>query len=232
MESTTNVTYTNFLTNPCLNTLSLLPINEETTIKIIDDLKANNSEGVDGISVNLLKAIKYETSKAITHIINQSLHTGIFPDKLKLAKVIPVFKKGDRTKLDNYRPISILPAISKIFERAIFDQLYIHFTHNNLFYESQYGFKKTHSTEFAVLELIDRITQSLDNGQTPVNIYLDLSKAFDTLDHSILLYKFSHYGVNDSALKRLGSYLSTRKQYVNYRKCSSELTPLHVGVPQ
>ena len=187
MESTTNVTYTNFLTNPCLNTLSLLPINEETTIKIIDDLKAKNCEGVDGISVNLLKAIKYETSKAITHIINQSLHTGIFPDKLKLAKVIPVFKKGDRTKLDNYRPISILPAISKIFERAIFDQLYIHFTHNNLFYESQYGFKKNHATEFAVLELIDRITQSLDNGKTPVNIYLDLSKAFDTLDHSILL---------------------------------------------
>ena len=187
MESTTNVTYKNFLTNPCLNTLSLLPINEETTIKIIYDLKAKNSEGVDGISVKLLKAIKYETSKAITHIINQSLHTGIFPDKLKLTKVIPVFKKGDRTKHDNFRPISILPAISKIFERAIFDQLYIHFTRINLFYESQYGFKK-HSTEFAVLELIDRITQSLDNGQTPVNIYLDLSKAFDTLDHSSLYY--------------------------------------------
>ena len=94
----------------------------------------NNTIDVSG---KLLKAIKYETSKAITHIINLSLHTGIFPDKLKLAKVIPVFKKGDRTKLDNYRPISILPAISKIFERAIFDQLYIHFTHNNLFYESQ-----------------------------------------------------------------------------------------------
>ena len=226
MESTTNVTYKNFLTNPCLNTLSLLPINEETTIKIIDDLKAKNSEGVDGLSVKLLKAIKYETSKAITHIINQSLHTGIFPDKLKLAKVIPVFKKGDRTKLDNYRPISILPAISKIFERAIFDQLYIHFTHNNLFYESQYGFKKKHSTELAVLELIDRITQSLDNGQTPINIYLDLSKAFDTLDHSILLHKLSHYGLNDSALKLLSSYLSNRKQYVNYRNCNSELTPL------
>ena len=152
MESTSNVTYTNFLTNPCLNTLSLLNVNEETTIKIIDDLKAKNSEGVDGLSVKLLKAIKYETSKAITHIINQSLHTGIFPDKLKLAKVIPVFKKGDRTKLDNYRPISILPAISQIFERAIFDQLYIHFTHNNLFYESQYGFLKK--------KTLDRISSS------------------------------------------------------------------------
>ena len=146
MESTSNVTYTNFLTNPCMNTLSLLPINEETTITIIDDIKAKNSESVDGLSVKLLKAIKYETSKAITHMINQSLHTGIFPDKLKLAKVIPVFKKADRTKLDNYRPISILPAISQIFERAIFDQLYIHFTHNNLFYESQYGFLKKKNT--------------------------------------------------------------------------------------
>ena len=232
MESTTNVTYEKFLTNPCLNKLSLLPIDDETTIKIIDGLKAKNSEGVDGLSVKLLKAIKYETSKAITPIINQSLHTGIFPDKLKLAKVIPVFKKGDRTKLDNYRPISILPEISKIFERTIFDQLYIHFTHNNLFYESQYGFRKKHSTELAVLELIDRITQSLDNGQTPVNIYLDLSKAFDTLDHNILLHKLWHYGVNDSALKLLSSYLSNRKQYVNYRNCNSELTPLRVGVPQ
>ena len=101
------------MTNPCLNKFSLSPINEETTIKINDSLKAKNSEGVDGLSIKLLKAIKYETSKAITHIINQSLHTGIFPDKLKLAKVIPVFKKGDRTKLDNYRPISILPVISK-----------------------------------------------------------------------------------------------------------------------
>ena len=121
MESTTNGTYEKFLTNPCLNKLSLLPIDEETTIKIIDGIKAKNSEGVDGLSVKLLKAIKYETSKAITHIINQSLHTGIFPDKLKLAKVIPVFKKGDKTKLDNYRPISILQVISKIFERTIFD---------------------------------------------------------------------------------------------------------------
>ena len=139
MESTANVTYDKFLTNPCLNKLSLLPIDEETTIKIIDGLKAKNSEGVGCLSVKLLKAIKYETRKAITQnmIINQSLHTGIFPDKLKLAKVIPVFKKGDSTKLDNYRPISILPVISKIFERTIFDQLYIHFTHNNLFYESQ-----------------------------------------------------------------------------------------------
>ena len=143
MENTTNVTYKNFLTNPCLNKFSLSPINEEITIKIIDSLKAKNSEGVGGLYVKLVNAIKYETGKAITHIINQSLHTGIFPDKLKLAKVIPVFKKGDRTKLDNYRPISILPVISKIFERTIFDQLYKHFTHNNLLYESQYGFKKS-----------------------------------------------------------------------------------------
>ncbi len=99
MESTTNATYKNFLTNPCLNKFSLSPNNEETTIKIIGSLKAKNSEGVDGLSVKRLNAIKYETSKAITHIINQSLHTGIFPDKLKLAKVIPVFKKRrqDRT---------------------------------------------------------------------------------------------------------------------------------------
>ena len=136
--------------------------------------------------------IKHETSKAITLIVNQSLNTGNFPDKLNCAKVIPIYKKGDNTNLDNYRPISILPTVSKNLERVIFDQLYAHFHQNNLLYSSQYGFKKKRSTELAVLELVDRITQELDKGRTPINIFLDRSKAFDSLDHNILLHKLSY----------------------------------------
>ena len=111
--------------------------------------------------------------------------------KIKIAKVIPILKRGDETIFYNYRPISILPSISKVFERIIFNQIQNYFHVNNLYFCSQYGFRKEHSTELAVLELIDRITQHLDKGTTPINVglYLDLSKAFDTLDHNILLHK-------------------------------------------
>ena len=181
----------------------------------------------------MLKSIKTEISTAITRIINQSLNTGTFPDNLKLAKVIPIHKKGDNKLFDNYRPISILPAISKVFEKVIFDQLYEHFNSNGLFYSSQYGFKKNHSTELAVLELIDRITEELDKGNIPINIlYLDLSKAFDTLNHHILLHKLKYYGLNNSAIKICQSYLDNRKQYVEYNNAKSKLTDINVGVPQ
>ena len=124
-----------------------------------------------------------------------------------MLKLYRSIKKGDNTNLDNYRPISIL-------ERVIFDQLYAHFHQNNLLYSSQYGFKKKHSTELAVLELVDRITQELDKGHTPINIFLDLSKAFDTLDHNILLHKLSYYGIKNSALdlfKTIGQHMHALK---------------------
>ena len=199
---------------------------------MINALKSKNSCGHDGLSTILLKAIKHDICKPITLIINQSLYTGIFPNKLKLAKVIPIYKKGDNTKLENYRPISILPAISKIFERAIFDQLSEHLKNKNVLYSSQYGFRKHHSTELAVLELIDRITQELDNSHVSINIYLDLSKAFDTLDHNILLYKLNCYGIRGPALNLFKSYLSNRQQYVEFRNYRSPYAPISIGVPQ
>ena len=134
--------------------------------------------------------------------------------------------------MDNYRLISILPTVSTFLERVIFDQLYAHFHQNNLLYSSQYGFKKKHSTELAVLELVDRITQELEKGHTPINIFLDLSKAFDTLDHNILLHKLSYYGIKNSALDLFKSYLSNRKQYVDFPNNRSTYARLNVGVPQ
>ena len=105
------------------------------------------------------------------------LSTGIFPDYLKTAKVIPLFKKGKQELLDKYRPISLLPSLSKIFEKVISNQIHMHFESNNLFYTGQYGFRKKHSTQLAALELVDRITQDLDIGKTPISIFIDLSKA-------------------------------------------------------
>ena len=113
----------------------------------------------------------------------------MFPDKLKIAKVIPIHKKCDATVLNNYRPISLLPAISKILEKIIYDQLSCYLNDSKLLFDNQYGFRSMHSTKYAALELIDRIITQMDNNELPINIYLDLSKAFDTIDHSILINK-------------------------------------------
>ena len=151
----------------------------EDVIKIIHNLKPKSSCGFDEISVKLIKFAKNELCKPITVIVNQCLETGIFPDKLKIAKVIPLFKKGDPEQIDNYRPISILPAISKIIENTIFIQLYEYFNTNDLLYKSQYGFRPKHSAELAALEIVDKIIYQMDNSETPISVLLDLSKAFD-----------------------------------------------------
>ena len=178
---------------------------------------SKNSSGIDGISPNLLKSIKHEISKPITLIINLYFQKGIFPDKLKIAKVVPIYKCNDETEFNNYRPSSVLPSLSKVFERVIFNQIHEYFNLHNLYYGNQYGFRKGHSTELAKLEVIDRVTLSLDIGVTPINIYLDLSKAFDTLNHDILLQKLKHYGIHGISLDLFRSYLSRRQQYVDYK---------------
>ena len=198
----------------------------------LNNLKSKPTCGYDGISTKLLKACKNEICKPLTLIINQMLSTGIFPDTLKVAKVIPLFKKGDHLLLDNYRPISILPSISKLFERVIFNQINAYFSSHDMYYNGQYGFRHKHSTQLAALELIDRVTQELDRGNTPINIFIDLSKAFDTLEHGILLSKLQYYGVNGTALKLLTSYLSNRQQFVQIEDNKSHTIKIAMGVPQ
>ena len=146
--------------------------------------------------------------KPLTIVINQSLATGIFPEKLKIAKVMPFYKKDDITLMDIYRPVSLLTSTSKVFEKVVFTLLYEYFDKHNLFYSSQYGFRQKHSTEMAGLELTDRILKDIDNRDTSLAIFMDLSKTFDTLDHQILLHKLKYYGVNDIPLKWFTSYLT------------------------
>lgn len=160
------------------------------------------------------------------------LKTGIFPSQLKIAKVMPLHKKNNKNLFENYRPISILPSISKVFERVIYNQLYEYFDINKLFFSHQYGFRKLHSTELAALELSDLITNYLDKNETPFCIFLDYSKAFDTINHTILLDKLQYYGIQNLALNLLRNYLSNRKQYVQYKNTSSDLLPITTGVPQ
>ena len=148
-----------------------------------------------------------------------------------MRKFYQFIKKDDKI-LNNYRPISLLPVLSKVFEKVVYNQLYDYFTLHNLLYNSQHGFKRLHSTETATLEFIDRIYKVLDSGELPITVFLDLSKAFDTLDHGILLQKLKHYGVTGISLKWFESYLMNRSQYVQLD--SGYSNPLHIttGVPQ
>ena len=184
------------------------------------------------ISTNLLKEISPIIAEPLSLIINQSLSTGIFPSKLKIAKVIPLHKKNEKDLLDNYRPISLLPSISKVFERIVYNQLYSYLTTIGILFKSQYGFRKSHSTETAAIELTVTLLQNLDNGEIPIAIFLDLSKAFDTLDHAILLKKLEHYGIQDTPLNWLTSYPSNRLQFVQMGDVLSDTLPISTGVPQ
>ena len=153
---------------------------ETNVMQIINNLPNKTS---CGISTIVMKSIKHVILKSLTLIINQIINTGVFPNKLKIAKKFtPIFKKDDRTLFTNYRPISLLPFFSKVIEKGICIQINDFFVENKLFFNHQYGFRSGHSTELAALELTDRIITALDNHNTPLNIFLDLSKAFDTLD--------------------------------------------------
>ena len=201
-------------------------------LKIIQGLKPKSSAGYDHLSSKVLKDIADIISTPLSIIIYQSLCSGIFPRKLKIAKVILLFEKGDIQSFGNYRPISLLSSVSKVFEKAAYGQLYEYFSSHALFYDSQYGFRKHHSTELAALELVDRIHKEIDENKIPFSVFLDLSKAFDTLDHDILLHKLQYYGITGIALDWFRSYLTERYQYADYNGASSSMKLLTTGVPQ
>ena len=221
-----------YLTKSCKSSFEMKNTTSSEICTIIKNLKPKNSSGYDQISANMLKLLEPILTPAITLIINQSINTGIFPEKLKIAKVVPVFKKGDTTKLENYRPISLLPSVSKIFEKIAQTQLLDYFESNSLLCPSQYGFRQRHSTEHAILEFVDRIISDMDQGFNPIAIFLDLSKAFDTLDHQILIQKLKYYGIKNKTLNWLTSYLTNRKQYVQFNNTQSTLCQISTGVPQ
>ena len=224
--------FTYYLRNRQNQKFTLNEVNEQTVTRIIVNLPAKNSCGYDDISSIFLKRITTSIIKPLTIVINQVLNNGIFPDKLKIAKVVPIFKSGDCALTNNYRPISLLPVISKVIEKIIYTQLSLYFESNKLFSDSQYGFRPNRSTEQATRELTDRIISAMDNNDVPIGIFLDLSKAFDTIDHAILLSKLEHYGVDGIPLQLVKNYLTNRKQYVKLNEVNSNVLPINTGVPQ
>ena len=207
-------------------------VSENDVLKHLSSPRMKNSAGVNGISVKLLKRLSSALINPLTLIINRSLVTEIFPDKLKIAKALPLFKKEEHTVMDNYCPISLLTTICKLFERVVFSQLYGFFHDNNLFYDSRYGFLKNHSTEYAAMELTDEVLKDIDDKNISLAIFMDLSKAFDTFDQKILIKKLAHYGVKCTALEGFISYLTGHSQYVEIDGVSSRILTLSAAVPQ
>ena len=159
---------------------------------------------------NLLRHIIPQIIDVLIHIFNCSLSIGIVPLKLKIAKVNPVFKSGDKHKFTNYRPISILPSISKLLEKVVYNQIYDLITNHKILSPNQFDFRKKHSTYMAINNLYDIITNAIDRKLHTVCIFLDLSKAFDTLDHSILLQKLNHCGIRGISNDWIKNYLKGR----------------------
>ena len=166
------------------------------------------------------------------HFQSLSLQQGIFPENLKIAKVSQICKKGEEFLLTNYRSISVLPCFSKLLERKIHNRLFKYLSENSILYEKESGFQTSRSTEHAILLLVNQFYQSFDESKFTLGIFIDLSKAFDTVDHKILTKKLELYGIKGCNLGWFESYLSNRKQFITYGDKQTNIETITCGVPQ
>jgi hypothetical protein len=218
--------------------MKTIPVTESEIISILKTLKCKNSAGYDGISTKILKYCSHIISRPLAHICNVSLTTGVFPERCKYAIIRPIHKKGDTTEMDNYRPISLLITCSKILERVMLQRLIQHLKVNKILSPAQFGFQKDLHIDDAVYFLLNNITTQLENRRKVGCIFCDLTKAFDCVNHGILLNKLCYYGVSGVCHAWFKSYLTNRKQKVtllpnaNDLDASSNWKEIVSGVPQ
>ena len=187
-------------------------VNVQEVVNLVKGIDGGKVTGLDNIPCKLLKIAADVVAPSLTCIFNQSLLTGIYPSDWKLAKVKPIFKTESKTVLNNCRSTSVIPAVAKIFEKIIYDQLYNYLNVNDLLTSCQSGFCSLHSTLTALLETSNNWCVNVDKGLLNGVIFIDLKKAFDTIDYKIILQKLAKYGVNQDALKWFKSYLTNRLQ--------------------
>ena len=184
------------------------------------------------MSMHLVKNIINLVCVSFSHICNLSFASGVFPDKMKIAKVLALFKSGGLKSFNNYRPVSLLPQFSKILEKLFETRLNKFVNKNDILNNSQYGFRQNRSTSVALMELIEEICSLLDKKKYAIRVFIDLRKAFDTLDHRILLQKMNYYGIRGVAYDWLKSYLTNRKQFVQVSDTRSSFLDIVCGIPQ
>lgn len=217
---------------PNENSIFLKPVCAAEIIEIIDSLKNSNSTGPDDITTLLVKESKALIADVYAYIINNSFQYGIFPDLLKLSKIIPVHKKGDKDQIDNYRPIALISIFAKVIEKAMLDRLLNFLNKYKLLSNNQHGFTKNKSTISALVAFIHVIYKNLDKTNEVLASFIDLSKAFDCVNHEILLRKLSLLGIRGSCYHWFESYLFGRRQYVLCNGRESEVMSSKCGVPQ
>ena len=222
-----------YLKNSNINNLFISPTDKHEIIKIIDNININKASGPYSIPTEILHEIKLSIAEPLADIINLSFEKGVYIEKLKMSKVIPIFKeKGSHLDCNNYRPISLLSNLNKIVEKLMHQRLYAFLLRNDVIYNLQFGFRSGHSTDHALLHLTDDIRNALDHNQFAVGVFIDLQKAFDTVDHKILIKKLEHYGIRGIANNWFKSYLSNRKQTVTINQINSDFQHNKHGVPQ
>ena len=227
-----NKHFSEFLGPSSSNTIFIKPIDDDEVLCMILRLNSSKACGPNSIPGNIFKNHNASLIEPLKQVINMSFLQGSFPTLLKSAVVCPIYKKNDKNKCENYRPISLLSNISKLFERAMHTRLYDFIEGSNKFYDKQFGFRKKYSTNHALLSIVEGIKEKLDNKTFVCGVFIDLEKAFDTVNHNILLQKMEHYGIRGVANHWFASYLSSREQKVKLDDTYSDYLHINCGVPQ
>ena len=224
--------FRNYLKNPVSESIFIKPTNYKEVEKEFDQFKTTKAT-MDIFNVKTLKFVQTEIIPALVIVFNKSMKTGVFPDFLKVAKVIPIYKDDEADLPKNYRPISLLTIFDKLLEKVVYTRVKSFLDKHRVLYKYQFGFRSKSSTTYALLDVLDYIYTSLDQGKYVFGVYIDLKKAFDTVSHKILLTKLEHYGIRGLALNWFSSYLSNRSQFVFINNVSSSIiSTCNYGVPQ
>ena len=227
-----NNKFQDYLKNPNKNKLTLKETTPDEVVKIINDLDGKKSGDIYNISPDLVKLNGQVIAQVLTIIFNQSIIEGCFPRAMKVAKIIPIHKGDSALSVSNYRPISLLPIFSKIFERLIYNRLIGFVNENKILSELQFGFQKNKSTENAVTSIVSTLDEAKLNRKSSYCVFLDFAKAFNTINHDILLSKLDHYGISGLSNNLFKSYLSNRTQQTEVNGILSDVGIIRHGVPQ
>ena len=224
--------FSDYLDPSLLNSFAFYPTSPEELSQLNGSIKLTHSSGPDGLDPTIVGPSICYIATPLAAIINCSLSTGIVPTDMKKSIISPIFKQGNRKDLTNYRPISVISYFAKLLEKTVYSRLYNYIEKMNLLYPLQHGFRSGHSTVMSLIDIHNKITEAIDSKKLSIGIFLDLSKAFDTVDHEILLKKLENYGIRGTPLLWFKNYLSSRYHQVKCNLIFSDFGTMRFGVPQ